>query len=134
MTSLDRRIQRQETCRQQNRLPSETCLEESFRGLTIGGVVRPARSAAEYDDRMDTCKIVHLQKHKVAYAGVGDSVTRDVGRELSAILDSDGFDFGYIAGSLEQVAKDVVNRAKAETEPPDVFDDDRPRSLLIVFY
>src|ERR1022692_2126235 len=95
MTSLDRRIQRQETCRQQNRLPSETCLEESFRGLTIGGVVhlterqyklnrmtilvgmtgtdgiilaadqcmvRPARSAAEYDDRMDTCKIVHLQK------------------------------------------------------------------------
>src|ERR1035438_10821511 len=39
MTSLDRRIQRQETCRQQNRLPSETCLEESFRGLTIGGVV-----------------------------------------------------------------------------------------------
>src|ERR1035441_5448755 len=82
----------------------------------------------------DTCKIVHLQKHKVAYAGVGDSVTRDVGRELSAILDSDGFDFGYIAGSLEQVAKDVVNRAKAETKPPDVFDDDRPRSLLIVFY
>src|ERR1039457_1585479 len=97
-------------------------------------MVRPARSAVEYDDRMDTCKIVHLQKHKVAYAGVGDSVTRDVGRELSAILDSDGFDFGYIAGSLEQVAKDVVNRAKAETEPPDVFDDDRPRSLLIVFY
>src|ERR1700682_2468403 len=98
-------------------------------------MIRPAGDAGEFDGRMRICKIERLEKHKVVYAGAGDNIPRNVGRELSRRLDVNGFDFQNIADSLEKIALQVIEDERAKLKDGHYeFVEDRPRSLLIVFY
>lgn len=105
--------------------------------------VRPASNVGECDDRSLGCKIENLENHEVAYAGVGDTFTWQVGRALSVALDNGHIKSEKNIGrALERLAVNTIREEHATVErcyPLEedrrmVFDENRPRALLIVFY
>jgi hypothetical protein len=84
------------------------------------------------DDQQDICKIVNLEKHQVAYARVGDHVSKEVGRKLSRELDLGDFDFNTIDLCLEGIAAETISTESEKTGKG--FDTNLIRSLLVVFY
>jgi hypothetical protein len=102
-------------------------------------MVRPAANVAEYDDIALVGKLEYLERHQVAYAGVGDQYTRQVESALSDSLDENRFDFGNIRRSLELLAVDTLREERAKNEKyysPEEDRDipDRPRALMVVFH
>jgi hypothetical protein len=71
-------------------------------------MVRPAANVGEYDDRSLVRKIEYLATHQVAYAGVGDEITRQVESTLSSRLDEESFDSKNIRRSLEKLTSDTL--------------------------
>src|SRR5579862_4328821 len=92
--------------------------------------VRLAEDNKTLDDKIDIYKINVLEKHKIAYAGVGDEVTREVGTRLRRMLNAGAIDFAEFRDVLERLASTVI---KEEIAAKGVaFDDLRDRSLLII--
>jgi hypothetical protein len=94
-------------------------------------MVQPAQHENEFDDYEGILKIVNLKKHKVAYAGVGDYITRAVADDFKAKLDKNAFDLEDTEPLLI-VARSAVEHEKKKVGP--AFEEGLDRSLLIVFY
>src|SRR5258708_36961919 len=63
-----------------------------------------AEDEKEFDDHEGICKIVHLEKYRVAYARVGDYISRMVGDKLTVELDRGVLDLAKIRQTLEKIA------------------------------
>ena len=97
----------------------------------------PAQNEQQFDDHADIYKIKFLEKHKVAYAGVGDGATKAVGRRLSEWLTDGRFDFSSFEAieiSLMTIADETTREEIKKSPTPAHFDDSLNRSLLGVFY
>jgi hypothetical protein len=98
-------------------------------------MVREAKDGREYDDKSLIRKIEHLATHHIAYAGVGDQFTWQVGRALSIRLDKNDFDFEKTGVSLEKLAVDTMKEEEDQIkECYPSGDHDIPRALVLVFY
>ena len=123
-------------------------LERKLRRMTIlvgmvgsDGIVLAAdrrmtqnsQTEKELDDHESIRKIINLAKHRIAYARVGDYVTKEVASKFSEELDLENFDFAHWQPALKRIAATTVKEAAAKA-PPYEFDFQMERSLLIVFY
>jgi hypothetical protein len=95
-------------------------------------MVQPATQEGELDDCEGICKIVTWQNHKIAYARVGDRISKMVGTRLSEHLEAGKFNFNNIGPSLETLAIEVRDEEQ-RLSPRKPFDG-QERSLLVVFY
>jgi hypothetical protein len=100
-------------------------------------MIRPAQNEHEFDDWFGILKIKHSEEHMVAYAAVGDSVSKTVGTKIFTALDTGDFSFTRIHFSLEGIVASAVREAieEANRQPAlSHFAALEDRSLLIVFY
>lgn len=95
-------------------------------------MVQPATQEGELDDYEDICKIVTWQNHKIAYARVGDRISKMVGTRLSEHLEAGKFNFSNIGPSLETLA--IAVRDEEQKQSPRKPFNGEERSLLVVFY
>ncbi len=75
-------------------------------------------------------KIQVSEKHSIAYARVGDYVTKAVANRFLSSLEAKTFDHSDIGRQLEEIAHTVLVTETAECPTLEMYD----RSLLIAFY
>jgi hypothetical protein len=96
--------------------------------------IRLAANESEFDDPMGGRKIIHLARHKVAYAVAGDDLTDEVGYGVADALDGGAVNFGS-ALELERSLQGIVERRIAEIQKTAARRGEQiERTLLMVFY
>jgi hypothetical protein len=83
-------------------------------------LTQPAQDEKQFDQHDGICKIVNVEKHKIAYARVGDYASRTVGDRIVTTLDSDAFgafDYSNIRLSLIDIAEATIKDENAKLPP-----------------